>query len=140
MGRVVGEAVGFADPLWIDELARDDIGGGQGAGIAKRQRPAFDRPANRTPYVDLRKAMAKQTISLLRQMVADAPRRRLQTVVVMHDSGGIARPLLTALGEPRVAHDMIENQHALRAGHLLQQSLDLGIVNRLNLFGIVKIP
>src|ERR1700758_3185326 len=51
MCRVVGEAVGFAHPLAIDQITGHDILRTQAAGVAQRERRTFDRAANRAPDV-----------------------------------------------------------------------------------------
>src|SRR6266851_6423530 len=60
MFRVVGEAVGFAHPLAIDQITGHDILRTQAAGIAQRERRTFDRAANRTPDVDLGETILEQ--------------------------------------------------------------------------------
>src|SRR5579862_6526451 len=72
-------------------------------------------------------------------MVADASRRRFEAVVVVNLLGDSARALFSAFREQRITHDVIESQHALGAGYPLYQALDFGIVNRLDLIGIVKV-
>src|SRR5689334_5956970 len=51
MLRVVHEAINFADPFAIDEIHRHDILNAEAARVAERKRRAFDRAANRAPYV-----------------------------------------------------------------------------------------
>lgn len=58
----------------------------------------------------------------------------------MDDLGRRARAFFSTLSEDRIAHDVIENYHALGAGYPLQQALDLRVVDRLDLVGIVEIP
>ena len=72
-------------------------------------------------------------------MVADAARRGFEAVVVVDNLGGRTRAFFSTFREHRVAHDVIENQHALGAGHPLYQALDFWVIDRLDLIGIVKI-
>src|SRR5260370_5449532 len=72
-------------------------------------------------------------------MVADAARGGFEAIVVVHNLGGRPRALFAAFREHRIAHDVIENHHALGAGHPLEQALHFGIVDRLDLLGIVEI-
>ena len=57
----------------------------------------------------------------------------------MHELGRRTCALFAAFREQRITHDVIENHHPLGAGYTLQQALDFGVVNGLDLIGIVKV-
>ena len=139
MLRVVEEAIDFADTVAIDEIDRRDLLRAQATGIAQRERRAFDRTANRASDVDFGETILEQAVSFFRQKIADAARRGIEGIVVMHQLGGRARTLFTPFREHWITHDVIEHHHPLGAGSALQQALDLGVVNGLDLIGIVKV-
>src|SRR5229473_5404326 len=139
MLRVVEEAVDFAHTLAIDQINRHDILCRQAAGVAQRERRTFDRAANRAPDVDFGEAILEQAISFLRQKIADAARRGLEGIVVVHELGRRASALFAAFREQRISNNVIENHYPLGAGYPLQQALDFGVINGLDLIGIVKV-
>src|ERR1700722_3415705 len=130
MRGVVEEAESLADTIAIDEIGRHAVLRVQAASVAERERRAFDRAAARAPDVDLGEAVPQQVFCLFRNMVADAAWRGFEAVVVVNLLGHSARALFSAFREHWIAHDVIENHHALGASYPLQQSLDFGIVNR----------
>ena len=95
--------------------------------------------ANRAPDVDFGEAILEQAICFLWQKIADAARRGVESIVVVHELGRSASAPFAAFSEQRITHDVIENHHPLGAGYPLQQALDFGVVNRLDLIGIVKV-
>jgi hypothetical protein len=58
----------------MDLIHWHDIFSAQAAGVAKRERRAFDRTPDRAPDVDFGEAILEQTVGLVRQKVADAAR------------------------------------------------------------------
>src|ERR1700732_1247732 len=102
---VVEKAESFAHALAIDQVSRHDSLCGQATSVAQRQRRAFDRTANRAPYVDFGEAILEQAVSFFRQKIADAARRGFECIVVMHQLGRRARTLFTAFREHWMSRD-----------------------------------
>ena len=90
MRRVVGDRVGLADALLVDEIRRHEVVLTYRAGIAQRERRILQRPLDRTPQIDHLHPPLQQLVGLVGDQVADPLRAGSAGVVDMDPGRGLA--------------------------------------------------
>ena len=125
MARVVLDRIGLADPVAIDQIGRHQIVGLDGARVAHRERRVAQRLVeDRAPQIDDLHAALQQFLGLVAHQVAHPLRAGAGGVVDMHPGRRLARAAARAVLDAgdAAALQMVENEDAAGAGHLLEEA------------------
>lgn len=121
---VVLDGGGVAGAVRVAVLDRHEVLVAEGAAVGEGQRVGDDGPVQRPPHVDDAIAPLDQLLGLVRQVVLDAHLGRDGRLVDVGARDGSA----VGVG-PRTADGVVEDEDAVRTGHVVENDLlDLRVV------------